>query len=89
MDYYTYNEFKKFICEFEILYYCGLHKWELRGLTWDNIDFIDKTLSIVKNVVNENGNGGYWKITTPKTYISTRTIPMLDILVVHLKEYKK
>ena len=55
----------------------------------DNIDFEDKTLSIVKNVVNENGDNGYWKITTPKTRTSTRTIPMPDILVNHLKEYKK
>ena len=98
MDYYTYEEFKKFIaceddlkfiCVFEILYYCGLRRGELRGLTWDNIDFEDKTLSIVKNVVNENGDSGYWKITTPKTRTSTRTIPMPDILVNHLKEYKK
>lgn len=42
MDYYTYEEFKKFIaceddlkfiCVFEILYYCGLRRGELRGLT--------------------------------------------------------
>lgn len=39
--------------------------------------------------MNENGDGGYWKITTPKTHTSTRTIPKPDILVDHLKEYKK
>ena len=39
--------------------------------------------------MNENGDAGYWRITTPKTRTSTRTIPMPDILVNHLKEYKK
>lgn len=40
-------------------------------------------------VVNENGDSGYWKITTPKTRTSTRTIPMTDILIDHLKELKE
>ena len=30
---------------FEI-YYCGLRKGELRGLTWRDIDFVNKTLSV-------------------------------------------
>ena len=33
---------------FEILYYCGLRKGELRGLTWRNIDLVSKTLSVKK-----------------------------------------
>lgn len=42
MAYYTYDKFKKFIsyeedlrwkCVFKILYYCGLRKGELKGLT--------------------------------------------------------
>jgi integrase len=97
MEYYTYEEFKQFLSVeddlrfkaiFETLYYCGLRRGELRGLTWDNINFEDKTLSVVKNVVNENGDSGYWKITTPKTRTSTRTIPMPDILVKDLQSLK-
>lgn len=97
MEYYTYEEFAKFISVeddikfksiFETLYFCGLRRGELRGLSWDNINFKDKTLSVVKNVVNENGDGGYWKVTTPKTRTSTRTIPMPDILVEDLCSYK-
>lgn len=54
MAYYTYDEFKKFIsyeedirwrCVFEILYYCGLRKGELKGLTWNDIYFDKKVLS--------------------------------------------
>lgn len=98
MKFYTHSEFLKFIkeeddlkfiCTFEILYYCGLRRGELRGLTWDNIDFENNMLSVIKNVVNEKGDAGYWYVTTPKNRTSTRTIPMPDILVNHLKEYKE
>lgn len=62
MDYYTYEEFKQFIsvvddlewkCLFETLYFCGLRRGELKGLTWDNIDLEGKNLTINKNCVNE------------------------------------
>jgi len=48
-----YDEFKKFIsyeedlrwkCVFEILYYCGLRKRELKGLTWKDIYFDKKNI---------------------------------------------
>ena len=57
MAYYTYDEFKKFIsyeddlrwkCVFEILYYCGLRKGELKGLTWKDIYLDKKVLSVNK-----------------------------------------
>ena len=98
MEFYTYDEFKQFLsveedikfrCIFQTLYYCGLRRGELRGLTWDNIDFFNKTISVVKNCVNINGDGGYWLLTTPKTRTSTRTIPMPDVLVEDLKTYKE
>ncbi|MGN1268677.1 MAG: site-specific integrase, partial [Candidatus Aphodocola sp.] len=95
MDFYTFEEFQKFMSViddikfkalFETLYFCGLRRSELRGLSWDNINFEDKTLSIVKNVTNMCGDHGYWQITTPKTRTSTRTLPMPDILVNDLKK---
>ena len=98
MDFYTFEEFQKFMSViddikfkalFEILYFCGLRRGELRGLSWDNINFEDKTLSIVKNVTNMCGNHGYWQITTPKTRTNTRTLPMPDILVNDLKKLKE
>ena len=98
MDFYTFEEFQKFMSVvddikfkalFETLYFCGLRRSELRGLSWDNINFEDKTLSIVKNVTNMCGDHGYWQITTPKTRTSTRTLPMPDILVNDLKKLKE
>lgn len=59
MSYYTYDEFKKFIsyeddqrwkCVFEILYYYGLRKGELKGLTWKDIYFDRKVLSVNKQI---------------------------------------
>ena len=98
MEFYTFEEFKQYTSViddikwkalFETLYYCGLRRGELRGLSWDNIDFEEKTLSVVKNVTNINGDHGYWQLTTPKTRTSVRTIPMPDILVNDLKELKE
>ena len=98
MDYYTYEEFNQFIsvidklkwkCLFETLYFCGLRHGELRGLTWDNIDLEGKNLTVNKNCVNEKGDHGYWKLCTPKTRTSYRTIPIPDILVNDLKIYKE
>lgn len=96
MDFYTWEEFKQFLsavdelkyrCLFQTLYYCGLRRGELRGLSWDNIDFEGKCISVVKNVVNMKGEYGFWNVTTPKTRTSTRTIPIPKQLVDDLKEY--
>lgn len=98
MAFYTYDEFQqfisveediKFICVFEVLYYCGLRRGELRGLTWDNIDFNTKRLKVEKNVVCASSENGYWLVTTPKTRDSARTIPIPTVLLKHLKEYKE
>lgn len=94
MDFYTYDEFQKFIaCEedilykalYETLYYCGLRRGELKGLTWEDIDFEDKTLRVNKNVVSYI-EGKKFRVTTPKTKSSNRILPMPDILVNDLKQ---
>lgn len=102
MQFYTWEEFKQFISViddikwktlFEVLFFCGLRRGELRGLSWDNIDFFNKELSVVKNVAQEGSTGEYI-ITTPKTRTSTRTLPvpervMSDLQELYLREKKQ
>lgn len=98
MQFYTFEEFQKFISVendlkfktiFETLYYCGLRRGELRGLTWKNINFERKELLITQNVVNIKGDSGYWQITTPKTRTSKRQVPIPDVLLDNLRLLKE
>lgn len=102
MQFYTWEEFKQFLSVidnikwkalFEVLYFCGLRRGELRGLSWDNIDFFNRELSVVKNVVQE-GDGGKCYVTTPKTRTSVRTLPvpervMKDLHELYLRDKKQ
>lgn len=83
-------------------YYTGLRVSECYGLTWDNIDFEKKTLTVNKNIIKKNQNKlpkkyvitkGHsveeWYYGTCKNPQSNRTIAIGDTLVKALKEYKK
>ena len=96
MQFFTYEEFKQFISVvdnillkslFETLYYCGLRCGELRGLTWNNIDFKNQCLSVRKNVIPSHGetNKSY-VVTTPKTKGSVRDIPIPKVLLSDLEK---
>lgn len=98
MLFYTYEEFKKFISVeedlkfktlFETLYFCGLRRGEMRGLTWKHVNFDRKEISVVQNVVNVKGISGHWSITTPKTRSSIRQIPIPNKLLNDLKTLKE
>lgn len=93
MDYYTYEEFKKFIaceddlkfiCVFEILYYCGLRKGELKGLTWKDIYFDKKVLSVNKQITQRN-NRVKFEFSDTKTRDSRRIVPITKVLLNDLK----
>lgn len=94
MKFYTWEEFKQFIsviddikwkCVFEVFFFCGLRRGELRGLSWDNVDFKNSEISIIKNVVQE-GKTGEVIVTTPKTRTSTRTLPVPKRVIEDLYE---
>lgn len=98
MQFYTFEEFKKFISVeedlrfktlFKTLYYCGLRRGELRGLTWKNINFERNELSVIQNVVNVSGDSGYWQLTTPKTRTSKRQVPIPKTLLEDLRLLKE
>lgn len=90
MLFFTYEEFKKFISVeddilfktlFETLYYCGLRRGELRGLTWKEIDFKNQYLSVNKNIVaTQDDEKKPYMVTTPKTKSSIRNIPIPKVL---------
>lgn len=86
-------DFDKFIKEindpiyhacFMTLYYMGLRKGEMQALTWNDINFKDKKMTINK-IVSHKYNKGESPITTPKTKNSYRTITIPDILLKELK----
>ena len=82
--------------------YCtGLRIAEVFALTWDDIDFKNKTISVNKNILKKNQAGGtkgrhlsgnsttVWYFGTCKTQTSYRTITIGDTLINALKEYKE
>lgn len=82
--------------------YCtGLRIAEVFALTWDDIDFKNKTISVNKNILKKNQAGGtkgrhlsgnsttVWYFGTCKTQTSYRTIPIGETLLKALKEYKE
>lgn len=71
---------------FETLYYCGLRRGELRGLTWKDIDFKNQYLSVNKNIVaTQDDEKKPYMVTTPKTKSSIRNIPIPKVLMEDIK----
>lgn len=74
---------------------------EVFGLTWDDIDFVKRTITVNKNILKKNQAGGtkkrlisgnsttVWYFGTCKTKGSYRTIEIGDTLLKALKNIKK
>ena len=97
MDF-TYDQWKQFISVetnlqskvmFEILYYCGLRKGELRGLTWRNVDLVNKTLSVKKQITDCSDSVKEFQFSIPKTKSSIKeTLPLNKVLLNDIKMLK-
>jgi len=83
-------------------YYTGMRVSEVYGLTWDCVDFENKTITINKNIIKKNQYGKPKKYVISKGHSvevwfygdcknpqSRRTISIGDTLVCALKSYKK
>lgn len=68
--------------------YTGLRKGELLALTWEDVDYDKKLLNVNKSRTGSRTSVTA-QITTPKTAISNRKIPLNDTVVDALKEKKK
>ena len=97
MLFWTKDEFDKFInfetdplyiCLYELLYYNGLRNGEMRGLTWENIDFDKEEVNINRQVPTWYSRKN-WKFTPLKTKSSKRILPISEPLLSHLKNYYK
>lgn len=93
MDFFTYDEFQKFISVidefnyktfFEFLYYMGTRLGETTALTWKDIDFNKKEVSINKTLTTKL-KGQLYTISSPKTQNSNRILPIPKKLVESLK----
>lgn len=81
-------------------YYTGLRVSEVFGLTWEDIDFENKTLRVDRNIIKKNQSGGtkrrliegnsttVWYFGNCKTPSSHRVIEIGDTLLNALKEFK-
>lgn len=84
-------------------FYIGLRISEAFALTWDDIDFEKRTLSVNKQIVKRNFGADVrkvvekkgkkelrssWYFTTPKTPASVRTVPFGETLYQALKHEK-
>ena len=94
MQFFTYDEFQKFISVidefdykvfFETLYYLGLRQGEACGLQFKDIDFNKKEVSINKTLTTKL-KGQLYTISSPKTVNSNRTLPIPLKLI---KEFQK
>ena len=90
MNFWEFEEFKRFISVvdesiyiafFSTLYYSGARKGELLALTWEDVNFEEKTIDINKTSYNKH-------ITKPKTKASNRIIMLPTIVMDLLKEIK-
>lgn len=69
-----------------IAIFCGLRIGEILGLTWNDIDFKNKTIDINKSRSYTTADGMFTKTT--KTDKSHRKLNIPSVLVAQLKEFK-
>lgn len=73
--------------QYALILETGLRTGEIIGLTWDAIDFQNRTLTVNKTLEFQHGEQ-YWRAGPPKTQQSYRTIPLTDRAYEILKEIK-
>lgn len=85
-------------------WYTGMRISEVYGLTWDDVDFDNCTITVNKQIVKRNygteirqvlkakgkkEERSAWYFQEPKTKSSNRTISVSSVLIAELKKFKK
>lgn len=70
---------------YTVLFYCGFRIGERNALTWNDVNFTDKTITINKTVTTKLKVDGEYVITTPKTRASYRVLPMVEVVIAELE----
>lgn len=87
------NRFKKNHCAYYAMltaYHTGLRVSEVFGLTWNDIDLENGTISIKHNVYDKPKDAkGRWFIGSTKTFAGKRIIHISETLLNALKNYQK
>ena len=100
VDFWTKEEFEKFIKTFEkddivehlkyicflFLFMTGLRISELQALTWEDFDFENKAVQVNKSMFYQNKNN--WQINPTKTFSSNRKIYLDDTTIKALSSWK-
>ena len=73
--------------QYALILETGLRTGEMIGLTWDAIDFQNRTLTVNKTLEYRHKQH-FWRAGSPKTQQSYRTIPLTDRAYEILKEIK-
>lgn len=63
--------------QYSLLLETGLRVGEMIGLTWNKVDWINRTITINKTLEYRH-NEGYWRAGPPKSFDSYRTIPLTN-----------
>lgn len=74
---------------FLILAYTGMRIGELVALKWNNIDFVNNTISITKTYYNPKSNTTQYQLVPPKTEKSRRKIVVDEEVIEALRKHKK
>lgn len=73
---------------FAMLAYTGLRIGEMIALKWSDIDVINQTLRVYKTYYNPTNNKLKYKLLTPKTESSIRTITIDSVIIELLESHK-
>ncbi|HEY6411826.1 MAG TPA: site-specific integrase, partial [Ktedonobacteraceae bacterium] len=68
----------------------GMRRGEMLALEWPDIDFERKSVSVCKSLSyhDADGSGKKYKVETPKTASSKRTIPLPDFAIEALQQHR-